>query len=231
MTSRAAGEALSSSLTCMQRQVAPACSVPDLPEPLLSSSHRRMSNVFDESYLRALKERNPEVENHLFSYFSRPVRIKLRALLRSREVIQDAGQETFLRVLLYFRAGKTLDNPGSLPAFIHATCHNVALEFLRAHTRHDQLPEKSSEMVATGFDPERQMVTGERKALVHRVLNELSGKDRQLLKRVFLDEEDKDAVCQDFGVDRSYLRVLLHRARHHFKEAVSREGAKKAGAS
>ena len=194
---------------------------------LISSLHGRITCLFDETYLGALKGRDPKAENHLISYFSRPVQIKLRARLRSPELIQDAFQETFLRVLTYFRSGKTLENPGSLPGFIHATCHNVALEFLRAHTRHDQFPETLPDPVATGLDPERQCVTEERKALVRRLLEELSEKDRKLLKRVFLDEEDKDTVCREFDVDRGYLRVLLHRARTRFRAIVSREGTKK----
>jgi RNA polymerase sigma-70 factor, ECF subfamily len=34
---------------------------------------------------------------------------------------------------------------------------------------------------------------------------------------VFLDERDRDEVCHEFGVDRDYLRVLLHRAKQEFK--------------
>ena len=51
-----------------------------------------------------------------------------------------------------------------------------------------------------------------------RVLGELGNdlgalkKDRELLQRVFFDEEDKDLVCKQLGVARSYLRVLLYRA-------------------
>ena len=49
----------------------------------------------------------------------------------------------------------------------------------------------------------------------------MNEKDRQLLRRVFLDEEDKDQVCREFQVDRNYLRVLLHRARLRFRAALS----------
>jgi len=133
-----------------------------------------------------------------------------------------------LRVLTYFRSGKTLDNPGSLPGFVHATCHNVAMELLRGHTRHDQIPENAPEPIAANPDPEHQLVSEERKALVRRLLEDLSEKDRALLRRVFLDEEDKDAVCREFRVDRNYLRVLLHRARTRFKTAASRDNAKRA---
>jgi len=140
-------------------------------------------------------------------------------------LIQDAFQETFLRVLTYFGSGKTLDRPGSLPGFIHSTCHNVALELLRAETRHDQIPENHPGPAAVGPDPEHQLVTRERKDFVSDLLNDLSNRDRQLLKRVFLDDEDKDAVCRDFHVDRAYLRVLLYRARQNCRALLSGDGA------
>jgi RNA polymerase sigma-70 factor (ECF subfamily) len=40
---------------------------------------------------------------------------------------------------------------------------------------------------------------------------------------MFLDELDKDQVCREFGVDRDYLRVLLHRAKMQFR-AIYAEG-------
>jgi RNA polymerase sigma-70 factor, ECF subfamily len=146
--------------------------------------------------------------------------VKLQTRLRSPELAQDARQETFLRVLAYFHSGKTLDNPASLPGFVHAVCHNVALEFLRSHTRHDQLPENAPEPLDPSDDPEDQMVSAERKEIVRRLLGELTVKDRDLLRRVLLEEEDKDAISKEYGVDRGYLRVLLHRARLRFKAAL-----------
>ena len=100
---------------------------------LVCSVHRGETQpLFDENYLSALRDRDPDAENFLISHFSRPVQLKLRARLRSPELIQDACQETFLRVIRYFSSGKTLDNPASLPGFIHTVCHNVALELLRS---------------------------------------------------------------------------------------------------
>jgi RNA polymerase sigma-70 factor (ECF subfamily) len=32
-----------------------------------------------------------------------------------------------------------------------------------------------------------------------------------------LEEKDKDEVCEQFGVDRDYFRVLLHRAKDKFR--------------
>jgi RNA polymerase sigma-70 factor (ECF subfamily) len=52
---------------------------------------------------------------------------------------------------------------------------------------------------------------------VRQILNEMPQKDRNLLRAVFLEEKEKDTVCREFGVDRNYLRVLLHRAKDKFK--------------
>jgi RNA polymerase sigma-70 factor (ECF subfamily) len=52
---------------------------------------------------------------------------------------------------------------------------------------------------------------------VREILLELPLRDRSLLKAVFLEERDREDVCREFGVDREYLRVLLHRAKQDFK--------------
>jgi RNA polymerase sigma-70 factor (ECF subfamily) len=202
---------------------------PALSDRLVSSVHREAKRLFDEDYLRALRERRADAENYLISYFSRPIKLKLRARLRSPELIEDVSQETFLRVLTHFRSGKTLKDPGSLPGFVHGVCNIVALEFLRKHTRQDQIPESVQEPADSRLSPESRMVTEERKELVRRVLSELSEKDRQLLKRVFLEEEDKNSVCDQLHVDRGYLRVLLFRARRRFKVVLDRGNARGAG--
>lgn len=201
-------------------------SSPGALNTLLSSRQASGRYVFDEYYLAALKARDPEVENHLIAHFSTAVRVKLRARLRSPELVDDGYQETFLRVLTYFRAGKTLNNASSLPGFIHGMCNNIALELLRRHTRQDQIPENHQGPIDSSLDPQDQLVTDERKAMVRRLLGELSEKDSRLLRRIFLDEEDKDAVCREFHIDRDYLRIVVFRARKRFRNIIEREGAR-----
>jgi RNA polymerase sigma-70 factor, ECF subfamily len=173
--------------------------------------------LFDDSYVRALNQHDTETEGHLISYFSRPVRVKLQMCLRSAALVEDAQQETFLRVITYFRSGKTLNNPASLPSFVRAVCHNVALEFLRAHTRYEQLGEDAAKRADGSPDPERQALTAERRQNMRRLLLNLRERDRSLLFRVSINGEDRDLVCRDLDVDRGYLRVLLHRAAQRLK--------------
>ena len=195
---------------------------PDLLPSTFWYSTQMEGGVFDESYLRALREHNKEAEDYLISRFFLPVKVKLRARLRSPELVQDACQETFLRVLAYFQSGKSLNNPASLAGFIHTVSQNVAMELLRAQGRQEQLPEDAPEVSDESVGPELQLVTEERKHMVRQVLSELSDRDQVLLRRVFFNDEDKAAVCDEMKVDRGYLRVLLHRARLRFKAALLR---------
>ena len=94
------------------------------------------------------------------------------------------------------------------------------LEFFRSEGRHPQLPENSPDPADLTVDLESALVDDERKRMVRSVLAELSGKDRTILRMVFLDELDKSEVCATMQVNRGYLRVLLHRARKRLKDIV-----------
>ena len=69
------------------------------------------------------------------------------------------------------------------------------------------------------------MVTDENQSRVRSLVAELAPKDRRILKALFLDERAKDSVCEEFGVSRGYLRVLLHRAKERFRRLTSAESA------
>lgn len=147
---------------------------------------------FNENYLQALQRQDPRIENDLVSAFSRAIKVKLRAHLRSPEAVEDAYQEALLRVFTYFRIGKTLRTAASLPAFIHSVSGNVALEMVRAHSRDVCNLKEAPELVDTKADPEDEAISLERQRTIRCLLCELCEKDQRLLRRVCLEEEDRD---------------------------------------
>ena len=180
--------------------------------------------TFDSAYLSRLRDGDPETENHFVSHFSNLIRLSLRYRLRSWELIEDIRQETFLRVLNFLRSDRSLDRPERLGAYVHSVSINVMMELLRASTRHPPIPEEALEMADRRVNLEKGVVTRERKELVRNVLSELAEKDRDILRAVFLEERDKSEICERFQVDRDYLRVLVHRAKARFREALEKSG-------
>ena len=174
---------------------------------------------FDDRYIEGLRGWDSDAVAHFVAYFKIPIWLKARRQLRSPDLVEDACQETLLRVLRYFRSGKQLDNPERLPAFVHSVCHNVTLEMIRARTRYAQMPENGYDCADTRGDPYGDLVTDERKRLVGDILARLSKKDRDLL-RLAMEETDKAELCKRFDTTEEYLRVLLHRARTRFRNAL-----------
>jgi RNA polymerase sigma-70 factor (ECF subfamily) len=182
---------------------------------------------FDSGYLARLRDGDAETEQHFVTHFTNVIRLSLRYRLRSWDLIEDIRQETFLRVLNFVRSDRSLDHPERLGAYVHSVCINVMMELLRASTRHPPIPEDAHDFPDKRVNTEGRLVTRERKELVGALLAELNEKDRGILRAVFLEEGDKTEICERFGVDRDYLRVLVHRAKIRFREAFEKSGMSK----
>ena len=175
--------------------------------------------AFDQPYLDRLRAGDYRAQEHFDAYFSALIQIKLRSRLKSPEAIEDVRQETFARFFVALREGKILQ-PERLGSFVNSICNNVLLEHYRAGARFDSLDdEKEREIPDKTADIFGALTTKETEKKVREILEELSERDRRLLREVFLEERDKDEVCRDFGIDRDYLRVLLHRAKQSFKSS------------
>src|SRR5713226_6349926 len=146
---------------------------------------------FDNGNLARLRDGDPETERHFVTHFSNVIRLSLRYRLRSWQLIDDIRQETFLRVLNFLRSDRSLDHPERLGAYVHSVSMNVMMEMLRASTRHPPIPEGAQNVPDGRVSPERGVVTRECKDLVREVLAELSDKDQQILRSIFLEETDK----------------------------------------
>jgi RNA polymerase sigma-70 factor, ECF subfamily len=172
---------------------------------------------FDEPYVERLRDGDFRTQEHFVAYFTELIQLKLRSRLHSPQAIEDVRQETFARVFAALRGGK-IRQPDRLGAFVNSMCNNVLLEQYRSSGRSTSFEDEEEQdfptlnIDALGAIAAKQM--GEK---VREILEEMPERDRRLLKEIFLEEKDKDEVCRDFGVDRDYLRVLLHRAKQGFK--------------
>jgi RNA polymerase sigma-70 factor (ECF subfamily) len=180
--------------------------------------------AFDADYLSRLKHGDPETERHFIAYFSNAIWLKLRNRVRARHLIDEIRQETFARVLKYLQSGKPIQYPERFGGFVQAVCNNVMLEVLRAEFVYQQPGETPIDPPDRRVRFDVDIVTEERKQAVREILSEMPEKDGALLRMVFLEEGERSEICKRFQVDGNYLRVLLHRAKERFREAVRRKG-------
>jgi len=181
---------------------------------------------FNADYVDNLCAGDRRTQEHFVGYFTGLLQLKLRSRLDSPQAIEDVRQETFARVFAVLRKDGGLRQPESLGAVVNTVCNNVLLEHYRSSSGGESLDvEGRPEIPDKGANALDIVAAKQIKDKVREILLELEPRDRSLLKAVFLDERDRDEVCRELGVDRDYLRVLLHRAKREFKtEFVKRIG-------
>jgi RNA polymerase sigma-70 factor (ECF subfamily) len=166
--------------------------------------------------LEKLRNGDLATEHHFLVHFEKLLDIKLRARMISPDKLEGLKQETFIRVLAALRKEGAVCQPERFGSFVFSICNNVLQEYYRSLGKNQQTDE-THEMADKVLDSEKMMVCKQSSERVRKILSALPARDRDLLRAVFLEERDKDAICLAMGVDRNYLRVLLHCTKDEFK--------------
>ncbi|MGA9768033.1 MAG: sigma-70 family RNA polymerase sigma factor [Blastocatellia bacterium] len=155
------------------------------------------------------------------------VSIIIARIVQSHSSRDDIFQETFKKTLEKIRRGDVRE-PERLSGFICAIARNLAIE----HVRNPRQPTKQSDVAVTmqlsdsAPDQFEQLWRKEKAEMVRQVLKELKIKrDRELLFRYYIAEEDKDQICAELALTREQFNGVIFRALKRFKELyVKRAG-------
>jgi len=167
---------------------------------------------FNAMYLHSLRQGDPSTEEHFVSHFNPILLKKLRKNLRSADLVHDLRQETFLRVLTLLRSEQGVRHPERFEILVLAVCNNVLLETYREQKRMVQM-EPEFDLASHAPSPAARVMSDETGDHVRKLLARMKPEVRAILQAAFLEEQDRDEICQRFGVSRNYLRLLLYRAK------------------
>jgi RNA polymerase sigma-70 factor (ECF subfamily) len=174
--------------------------------------------------VRRIGEGDARAEGALVERYSRGLLYMLRHRAGDPALADDLHQETF-RIVLERLRRQGIEDPARLSPFILQTARNLFLGDWRKKTRrgegHDveEAPEPA--------DPEPGQLAAvlrrEEAARVRQVLAEMgTDRDRQVLFRFYIAEEDKEAICADLGLSSLHFNRVLFRARERFKTLMTR---------
>jgi len=148
----------------------------------------------------------------------------LKQRTRDSELALDIRQDTLRVVIEKLRAG-TLEEPERLAGYLRGVALKLwgaqrRKEFRRATTADSDAIEAIADDRA---DPEERVSEEQLRRAVRELLAELpTPRDRDILTRVYLLEEDKDAICAALDVDSLHFNRVLFRAKQRFRELVER---------
>jgi RNA polymerase sigma-70 factor, ECF subfamily len=139
---------------------------------------------------------------------------------------QEICQETMIIILTRLRT-QELDDPEKLPAFVAQTARNLVSAEHRKQRRRktDTGQDRIDEVADTSASQERDLERESSAIAIRKVLLEMnSQRDRTLLVRFYLRDEDKEVICKDLGMSESNFNLVLFRARARFLELLEHRG-------
>ena len=133
----------------------------------------------------------------------------------------DLYQDTFRIAIEKLRAGE-LRNPRALPGFLRSIANNLVIgHYRRERRRATDCDADAVQRVAVRGGQFRQQSRKQVGAVVRHLLDELTvPRDREILMRYYLDDQDKDIICAELGLDSRHFNRVLFRAKRRFKELL-----------
>jgi len=155
--------------------------------------------------------------------YQQGIRVIVRRHCRAGDgAAEDLAQDVLLRVLERLRAGAIRDSV-ALPAYIQTTISHATSSEYR-NRRPTETVDSIEHVPATG-DPPDQFSGTQLRNMLHSLLAELPvARDRELLKRFYLDEEDKEEVCRRLNIDPAHFHRVVFRARERFRSLLNEAG-------
>jgi RNA polymerase sigma-70 factor, ECF subfamily len=150
----------------------------------------------------------------LYRVFSRGVRFFLWRQIGKQD-LEDTVHDTFLAVAEAIRRGDVRE-PDRLMGFVWTVVRRqLAAHIERAVTVRNQRVDLdgASGILDRSADPEWTAIVSQHRVLARRLLKEVSGRDREVLVRFYLKEQNQEEICRDMELTETQFRLLKSRAK------------------
>ena len=140
--------------------------------------------------------------------------------VRDPDLAEDLCNETF-RIVLERLRRQPLEDPAKLAAYLAQTARNLAISDRRKVARRQTFTGEHlaiGEFAAEGSDPSVDLQSQTRAKAIRKVLEEMPNvRDRLLLVRFYLNDEDRADICRDLNLTEGHFNKVIFRARERFR--------------
>lgn len=174
--------------------------------------------------VQGIRDGNGDAETELVQRYSRGLRYLIIKKTGDEELANDLLQETLIIAIRKLRE-QTLENPQRLAGYLRGIAIRVTLNARRRQSREPYLSDSDflESMPDHGRRQFERVSAEQTKAAVHELLDSMSVKrDRELLLRYYVYEEEKAEICRALGLDSLHFNRVLYRAKQRFREILER---------
>jgi RNA polymerase sigma-70 factor (ECF subfamily) len=177
--------------------------------------------------VRAIRTGDAAAEGQMIARYSRGLGFLLARKCHDAERARDLLQDTFCIALEKLRT-TDLDNPERLAGYLRGIAVRVALNAGRRRKR-EPLPIDDEQIKAMPDPLEsqyREIDDAQRAGAVRELLDALPvERDRELLLRYYVYDQDKEEVCDALGLESLHFNRVIYRAKQRFRAILERRGA------
>jgi RNA polymerase sigma-70 factor, ECF subfamily len=161
-------------------------------------------------------------EEELVRRYQRGLIYLLKRRTGDPQLALDIAQETF-RIAIEKLRRSPLDQVERVAGFLRGTALNLVSAEVRKNAR--RATSADSDAVDLAADdtagPFDNVSAEQVQRLVRTLLDELPvQRDREILIRTYLEDEDKSSICEALGVDSAHYNRVLFRAKQRFRELL-----------
>lgn len=175
-------------------------------------------------WLRRLTAGDADAKAELVRRYKDGIAIIIGRIVHNDSLAQDLSQETFRITLEKVRDGDVRE-PERLSGFISGVARNLAIDAIRKVRRATNQEEigMAEQIRDPQLDQFEQLWRKERAEIVRQTISELKvERDREVLFRYYINEQDKDQICAELGLTRQQLNSVLFRALKRYKELYTK---------
>ena len=168
-------------------------------------------------------------ESELIQRYEKVIKLILLKRTGSAQLANDLCQDTFVVALRRLRAGE-LRKPQGLSAFIRQTAVNISIDHYRKEKRYVHQDDGTISLHHTHIDHKARGIDNQTmRAVLEITLDQLAmSRDREILRRFYLADEDKDKICEDLQLSSTHFDRVLYRARQRMRILINQQKGLKA---
>lgn len=174
--------------------------------------------------VRRIREGDTAAETELVQRYEERLRyVLVRQMAAYPHDVDDVVQEALTTTVIRLR-DTGIDDPARLGGFIFGIAKNLRSARIRDHVRHDgdADPEVISRIPGDEITPDQVLASSETTQIIRQLLAELGNRtgterDREVLIRLYIRQESREAVCEALDINPEHLRRVVHRAKQRLK--------------
>ena len=173
------------------------------------------TRVRDEWLALRCQTDEPDAFSDLVAVMELPLLYYATKMSGNRDKALDILQETWIRAL---RGIRKLKDPGSLRPWLYRIVHGIAVDHVRQSVARERSEITGVDLPETADD---ETFSSDDAVLVHRALDELEPKHREVLVLYFLEEFSISEIAGVTGVPEGTVKSRLHYAKKAMREVIS----------